>query len=67
MNNHSSYENVNPYDNSRLSKKNQIIKVFDTISDVYDKVNKILFFGLHSVWRKKVVKLLIDRYKQRNA
>jgi demethylmenaquinone methyltransferase/2-methoxy-6-polyprenyl-1,4-benzoquinol methylase len=61
MNNHSSYENVNPYDNSRLSKKNQIIKVFDTISDVYDKVNKILFFGLHSVWRKKVVKILIDK------
>ena len=61
MKNQDVYENVNPYENSTLSKKYQVTKIFDTISDVYDMVNKILFFGLHSIWRKKVVKLLIDK------
>ncbi len=60
MKNQEAYENVNPYDNSTLSKKYQIIKIFNSISNAYDIVNKILFFGLHSIWRKKVVKLLID-------
>ena len=61
MKNQDVYENVNPYENSTLSKKYQVTKIFDTISDVYDMVNKILFFGLHSIWRKKVVKLLTDK------
>ena len=61
MKNQDVYENINPYENSTLSKKYQVTKIFDTISDVYDMVNKILFFGLHSIWRKKVVKLLIDK------
>ena len=61
MKNQDVYVNVNPYENSTLSKKYQVTKIFDTISDVYDMVNKILFFGLHSIWRKKVVKLLTDK------
>ena len=61
MKNQDVYENINPYENSTLSKKYQVTKIFDTISDVYDMVNKILFFGLHSIWRKKVVKLLTDK------
>ena len=61
MKNQDVYENINPYENSTLSKKYQVTKIFDAISDVYDMVNKILFFGLHSIWRKKVVKLLIDK------
>ena len=55
------YENVTPYKNSTLSKKLQVIKIFNSISDVYDIVNKILFFGLHSLWREKVVKILISK------
>ena len=61
MKNQDVYENINPYENSTLSKKYQVTKIFDAISDVYDMVNKILFFGLHSIWRKKVVKLLTDK------
>ena len=58
MKNQEAFENVNPYENSPLSKKSQVIKLFNSISDAYDIVNKILFFGLHGVWRKKVAKIL---------
>ena len=58
MKNQEAYENVNPYENSPLSKKSQVIKLFNSISDAYDIVNKILFFGLHGVWRKKVAEIL---------
>ena len=36
MKNQEAYENVNPYENSPLSKKSQVIKLFDSISDTYD-------------------------------
>lgn len=58
MKNQGAYENINPYENSILSKKLQIIKLFNSISEEYDIVNKILFFGLYGIWRKKVAKII---------
>ena len=46
---------VKPYKNSDLSKKEQVTKMFDTISKEYDSLNRIISFGIDVKWRKKVV------------
>jgi len=46
---------VNPYKDSDLSKKEQITKMFDTISKEYDGLNRVISFGIDVKWRKKVV------------
>jgi demethylmenaquinone methyltransferase/2-methoxy-6-polyprenyl-1,4-benzoquinol methylase len=38
--------------------KQDIWKLFDTISPTYDKVNRVLSFGLDRKWRKQVAKYL---------
>ena len=49
---------VNPYKNSGLSKKDQVTKMFDTISKEYDGLNRVISFGIDISWRKKVVQLV---------
>ena len=49
---------VNPYKNSALSKKDQVTKMFDTISQEYDGLNRVISFGIDIKWRKKVVALV---------
>ena len=49
---------VNPYKNSDLSKKEQVTKMFDTISKEYDGLNRVISFGIDVKWRKKVVSLV---------
>jgi demethylmenaquinone methyltransferase/2-methoxy-6-polyprenyl-1,4-benzoquinol methylase len=51
-------EKVKPYKNSNLSKKEQVTKMFDTISKEYDGLNRVISFGIDVKWRKKVVKLV---------
>ena len=51
-------EKVKPYKNSDLSKKEQVTKMFDTISKEYDGLNRVISFGIDVKWRKKVVKLV---------
>ena len=51
---------VKPYKNSNSSKKEQITKMFDNISNEYDSLNRVISFGIDVKWRKKVVKLVND-------
>ncbi|MEJ6793170.1 MAG: bifunctional demethylmenaquinone methyltransferase/2-methoxy-6-polyprenyl-1,4-benzoquinol methylase UbiE [Lacinutrix sp.] len=49
---------VNPYKDSNLSKKEQVTKMFDTISGEYDGLNRVISFGIDIKWRKKVVEIV---------
>lgn len=49
---------VTPYKDSSLGKKQQVTKMFDTISGNYDGLNRVISFGIDIKWRKKVVKMV---------
>jgi len=51
-------EKVNPYKDSDLGKKQQVAQMFDTISNEYDGLNRVISFGIEIKWRKKVVKII---------
>lgn len=48
---------VIPYKNSSEGKKKQVEQMFDTISENYDEMNRIISLGSDVAWRKKVIKL----------
>lgn len=48
-------EKVRPYKESDLGKKEQVTKMFDTISKEYDELNRVISFGIDEKWRLKVV------------
>jgi len=49
---------VTPYKDSDLNKKQQVTKMFDTISKEYDGLNRVISFGIDVKWRNKVVALV---------
>ena len=49
---------VTPYKDSDLGKKEQVTKMFDTISKNYDGLNRVISCGIDIKWRKKVVEIL---------
>ena len=51
-------EKVNPYKDSDQSKKVQVTQMFDTISNEYDGLNRVISFGIDVKWRNKVLKLV---------
>src|SRR5210317_699787 len=51
-------KNVKPYKDSALDKKEQVTKMFDTISNEYDGLNRVISFGIDVKWRNKVVTLV---------
>ncbi len=51
-------EKVIPYKDSDLNKKQQVTKMFDTISKEYDGLNRVISFGIDVKWRKKVVDIV---------
>jgi len=51
----SSEKKITPYKDSTLNKKEQVEKMFDTISGNYDGLNRVISFGTDIKWRKKVV------------
>jgi demethylmenaquinone methyltransferase/2-methoxy-6-polyprenyl-1,4-benzoquinol methylase len=51
-------DNVTPYKDSNLGKKEQVAKMFDNISGGYDGMNRVISFGVDIKWRKKVLKLV---------
>ncbi len=52
---------VTPYKNSELGKKEQVTKMFDTISGNYDSLNRVISFGIDIKWRKKVLKIVSNK------
>ena len=54
-------EKVKPYKDSALNKKQQVTKMFDTISKEYDGLNRVISFGIDVKWRNKVVKIIADK------
>ena len=49
---------ITPYKNSSMSKKQQVAKMFDTISNEYDGLNRVISFGIDIKWRNKVVEII---------
>jgi len=49
---------ITPYKNSTLGKKEQVAKMFDTISGNYDNLNRVISFGIDVKWRKKVLQIV---------
>ena len=54
-------EKVKPYKDSNLGKKDQVKHMFDTISNNYDGLNRVISFGIDIKWRKRVVSILKKR------
>lgn len=52
---------IKPYKESTLGKKEQVTKMFDTISGDYDGLNRVISFGIDIKWRKKVVALVAEK------
>ena len=51
-------EKVKPYKDSNAGKKEQVAQMFDTISNEYDGLNRVITFGIDIKWRKNVVKIV---------
>ena len=51
-------EKVTPYKDSELGKKEQVTQMFDTISESYDGLNRVISFGIDIKWRKRVVAIV---------
>ena len=49
---------IKPYQDSNKSKKEQMSDMFDTISQEYDGMNRMITFGIDMSWRKKVIHLI---------
>src|SRR5690606_23933160 len=49
---------ITPYKNSSEGKKKQVEQMFDTISENYDGLNRIISLGSDIKWRKKVIKMV---------
>ncbi|WP_053990228.1 bifunctional demethylmenaquinone methyltransferase/2-methoxy-6-polyprenyl-1,4-benzoquinol methylase UbiE [Mangrovimonas sp. TPBH4] len=52
---------VKPYKDSDLNKKQQVTKMFDTISKEYDGLNRVISFGIDIKWRNKVVDIVTKK------
>jgi len=52
---------VTPYKESSLGKKEQVKKMFDTISGDYDGLNRIISLGTDIKWRKRIVAYLMKK------
>lgn len=51
-------QNIIPYKDSDLGKKEQVAQMFDTISSNYDGLNRVISFGIDIKWRKKVIEIV---------
>jgi len=54
-------KNITPYKDSELGKKEQVAQMFDTISENYDGLNKVISFGTDAKWKKKILKMVVAK------
>ena len=52
------HDKVVPYEQSGLTKKEQVASMFDSIAFRYDFLNRFLSAGIDVSWRKKAIKAL---------
>ena len=52
---------IKPYSDSDLSKKDQVKDMFNTISENYDGLNRVISFGIDIKWRNKVVDMVTEK------
>lgn len=50
-----------PYQESELGKKDQVRRMFDTISGKYDGLNRLITLGVDQRWRRRLVRLVAAR------
>lgn len=48
---------MKPNQQSKISKKNQVLKMFDSISNEYDLINSIITFNSHKRWKREILKI----------
>ena len=53
----STQKKVTPYKDSTLNKKEQVEQMFDTISNKYDNLNRVISLGTDLKWRRKVLQM----------
>lgn len=51
-------KNITPYKGSELGKKKQVEQMFDTISEGYDNLNRVISLGSDMKWKKKIVRMV---------
>ena len=51
---------ITPYKDSSEGKKKQVEQMFDTISENYDGLNRVISLGSNVKWRKKVIKMVAE-------
>ena len=51
-------ESIKPYQDSEKGKKEQVAQMFDTISENYDGLNKIISLGTDATWKKKILQMV---------
>ncbi|NND63064.1 MAG: bifunctional demethylmenaquinone methyltransferase/2-methoxy-6-polyprenyl-1,4-benzoquinol methylase UbiE [Flavobacteriaceae bacterium] len=52
---------VTPYKESEAGKKEQVEQMFDSISGNYDGLNRVISLGTDVKWRKKVIKMVLEK------
>lgn len=52
---------ITPYKNSSEGKKKQVEQMFDTISENYDGLNRVISLGSDIKWRKKVIAMVAEK------
>lgn len=57
-------QSVTPYQDSKLNKKQQVAKMFNSIAWRYDFLNHFLSFGIDRYWRRKSISMLINHRPQ---
>lgn len=55
---------ITPYKDSTEGKKKQVEQMFDTISENYDGLNRVISLGSDIKWRKKVIKMVAEKNPQ---
>ncbi|MDQ2752177.1 MAG: class I SAM-dependent methyltransferase, partial [Bacteroidota bacterium] len=58
------HDDIVPFQNSRLNKKQQVAKMFDSIAYRYDFLNRFLTAGVDVWWRKKMILTLQNIHPQ---
>ncbi len=57
-------EQVTPYKNSSLNKKQQVAQMFNNIAWRYDFLNHFLSFGIDKYWRRRAIAKLRETHPQ---